>query len=249
MKLRIAYFYPELLNLYGDRGNVDIMAYRARKRNIDVEVLSVNPSTDVTSHFMKAVDFVFAGGGPDSSQKSMGDDLRINKGPYLKEFVEGGGVGLFVCGSYQLMGNHYKAADGTVIEGLGIFDVYTRHFGRERQRCVGNIVCRVSGSFLTHPAFGDTVVGFENHGGRTYLGDSGEPFGKVLSGCGNNSEDKTEGVVYKNCIGTYLHGPLFAKNPHVADYLLAKSLKLDTLTPLDDSLALAAHTTSRKLKP
>ena len=253
-KLRIAYFYSDLLNLYGDNGNVEILVHRARARGFLVEVLRVNPETNLTSAAMKSVNFVFMGGGPDSSQKYMGNDLREKKGPYLKEYIEAGGVGVFVCGAYQLLGKYYKSADGTVIDGLGILDTYTQHFGHDKPRCVGNVVCALAPGVLADPVFasvngvGTTLVGFENHGGRTYLGNAAHALARVTAGFGNNGDDGTEGIIYKNTLGTYLHGPLFARNPHVVDWLMAKSLRLDTLRPLDDSLVIAAHTASKKLK-
>lgn len=254
MNLTIAYFYPDLLNLYGDTGNVEILRSRAQRRDIDVEVLEIDPTTPVDSLVMKKVSIVFIGGGPDSGQKLMYLDLLKNKGSYLKDYLENGGVGLFVCGSYQLLGHYYKASDGSILEGLGILDLYTQSFGNRRPRCIGNVVCELSGALMNDSVFkavnkiGNTIVGFENHGGRTYLGKNVTPFAKVISGSGNNSEDKTEGALYKNCVGTYLHGPVLARNPHIADYLIAKGLGLDILDELDDHLILSAHTASRRLK-
>lgn len=254
MKLTIGYFYPKLLNLYGDDGNVQILSHRAKARGVDVEVVSVTPETNLTAKEMSSLDIIFMGGGPDSSQKGMYEDLLKNKGPYLREFIEDFGVALFICGSYQLLGKYYKASDGEVLEGLGVFDIYTEHFGSKKPRCIGNVVCDISEELRHIEIFnavnkvGTTLVGFENHGGRTYLGKKMLPFAKVVMGHGNNSEDGTEGVLYKNSIGTYLHGPILARNPHLADYLIARSLGLDQLEGLDDSLILSAHTASLKLK-
>lgn len=254
MKLRIGYFYPKLLNLYGDDGNVQILRERAREREIESEVINITPKDSIDSKFMKKVDLVFMGGGPDSSQKGIHKDLLENKGNYLREYIENNGVGLFVCGSYQLLGNYYKAADGSVLDGVGMFDIYTEHFGNKKPRCVGNVVCEIVPEFVHDSVFnavnkvGKTLVGFENHGGRTYLENTAAPFATVTTGHGNNSEDKTEGCLYKNAIGTYLHGPILARNPHLADYLIAKSLGLEELTELDDSFAYAAHTASKLLK-
>lgn len=252
--MKIAYFYPELLNLYGDNGNVEILSYRAKKRGIDVKVIRVGLDTKLDSNFMSEVDVVFMGGGPDSSQKAMYKDLKQEKGPYLKEYILSGGVGIFICGSYQLLGNYYKASDGLVLEGLGIFDLHTEHFGKTKPRCIGNTVAQIEKTILEDEYFksvnrtGDLLVGFENHGGRTYLSKNLKPFARVVMGHGNNSEDGTEGVVYKNAIGTYFHGPILARNPHLADYLIAKSLGRYDLVELDDKLIIAAHTASRKLK-
>jgi lipid II isoglutaminyl synthase (glutamine-hydrolysing) len=253
MKLTIGYFYPELLNLYGDNGNIEILAYRARARDIKVEIVNLNLDTKLTSELMSTINLVFMGGGPDSGQKAMYEDL-FRKKPYIREFVERGGVGLYICGAYQLFGHYYKAADGTTLEGLGIFDLHTRHFGNHKPRCIGNLVCELNEKLRHDIAFnslnkvGSTLVGFENHGGRTYLGNTAEPLGKVVKGFGNNGEDNTEGVLYKNSIGTYSHGPLLSKNPHIADYLIAKSLDIEVLKNLDDYLIIRSHTASRKLR-
>jgi hypothetical protein len=254
MKLTIGYFYPKLLNLYGDDGNVQILSHRAKVRGFDTEIVQITPETKVTEELMSSLDIVFMGGGPDSSQKGMYEDLIKNKGPYLREYIEDGGVGLYICGSYQLLGKYYKASDGEVLEGLGVFDLYTEHFGSKKPRCIGNVVCEINtqlrhvDTFNSVNKIGTTLVGFENHGGRTYLGKRMLPFAKVSMGHGNNSEDGGEGVLYKNSIGTYLHGPILARNPHLADYLIAKSLGLSSLEELDDSLILSAHTASLKLK-
>jgi len=254
MKLRIGYFYPTLLNLYGDNGNIEILTKRAQGRSIDVEVSYVDPSVTISNEVMRHFNIIFMGGGPDSGQKLMYEDLYKHKGSFVKDYIENGGVSLFICGSYQLLGHYYKAADGTILNGLGIFDLYTEHFGNYKPRCIGNVLCELTPQLLGNPVFdsvnkvGKTLVGFENHGGRTYLSSKMAPLAKVLVGYGNNAEDGTEGVIYKNSIGSYLHGPLLSKNPHLADFLIAKSLGLSSLNELDDSLILSAHTASGKLK-
>ena len=253
MKLTLGYFYPQELNLYGDNGNVEILCSRARARNIDTDVLEIGPGTKLALDAIKKINLAFMGGGPDSGQKSMYEDLLKVKGPFLKDYIESGGVGLFVCGSYQLLGHYYKSADGNILNGLGVFDLYTESFGRDAPRCIGNVVCEVCPELKNDVIFksvnkiGTTLVGFENHGGRTYLGKKMSPLAKVFAGSGNNGEDKTEGVLYKNSIGTYLHGPVLSKNPHLADYLLAKGLGLDKLSDLDDSITVSAHTAAKKL--
>ncbi len=247
MKLTLAYFYPDELNLYGDTGNVEILVARAKARDLKVSVIEVSSQTHVNSALLKNTDLVFMGGGPDSGQKKMYKDLLHNKGPHLKEFIQENGVALLICGSYQLMGHYYKSADGSELKGLGLFDLYTQHFGHHKKRCVGNTVCRLNETILKDPVFknvnktGETIVGFENHGGRTYLGENVQPLAGVLSGHGNNSEDKTEGIHFKNSLGTYFHGPLLSKNPHIADYLIAKALKLENLSNLDDTIINTAH--------
>lgn len=254
MKLTIGYFYSTLLNLYGDNGNVEIITDRAKKRNISVEIVHINPDTPLTPELTKNINFVFMGGGPDSSQKDMYQDLVQNKSAFLKEYILSGGVGLYVCGSYQLLGHYYKSADESMLPGIGIFDLYTQHFGLKKPRCIGNTVARLSQSITADPVFKsvnklcDTIVGFENHGGRTYLSASSTPFGTIIKGHGNNSEDQSEGLHFKNSIGTYFHGPILSRNPHLADYLIAKSVQLNELQALDDSLIISAHTASKNLR-
>jgi CobQ-like glutamine amidotransferase family enzyme len=254
MKLTIGYFYPNELNLYGDDGNVQILKYRAQMRNIEIEILNIGIHEEISTEQAKNINLVFMGGGPDSSQKEVYKDLLENKGKFLRAYIEDGGVGLFICGSYQLLGHHYKSADGTVIKGLDIYDLYTESFGNKKPRCIGNVLCELDKDLLFDSVFesvnqvGSTLVGFENHGGRTYLGKNCKPFAKVLMGHGNNSEDKTEGCIYKNSIGSYIHGPILSRNPHLADYLIAKAVCLSELDVLDDKLILAAHTASKTLK-
>ena len=147
MKMKIGYFYPTLLNLYGDDGNVQILEYRAEKRGIEVEVSKVGLSTNLTGI---SFDLIFMGGGPDSSQKDVYKDLVEEKGKFLREHIEAGKVGLYICGSYQLLGNYYKSADGSVLDGLGIFDLHTINPGKKKPRCIGMLrgsVCRLCNRF------------------------------------------------------------------------------------------------------
>ena len=152
----------------------------------------------------------------------------------IKEIVESGKPGLYICGAYQFLGNYYKDADGKVIKGLEIFDLYTENPGGNENRLIGNISRECS-------TLGIRLLGFENHGGRTYLGKDLQPLRKVLKGFGNNGEDDTEGAIYKNSFGTYLHGPILPKNPEFADFLIEKALEIKykkkiTLEKLDDTL-------------
>lgn len=251
MKLNIGYFYADELNLYGDTGNVEILQYRAKVRGYDAEIYKVGIGD---AAILPEINLLFMGGGPDSGQKNMYEDLINVKAGFLKNYVEGGGAGLFICGSYQLLGHYYKSADGSVLKGLGLLDFYTESFGNHKPRCIGNVYCEIN-PLLRHDIvfnennkIGSSLVGFENHGGRTYLGPEMSSLATVVNGYGNNGEDRTEGIVYKNIIGSYLHGPLLSKNPHIADYLIAKALKLDVLQELDDTVILQAHTASKKLK-
>lgn len=247
MKLNIAYFYPKELNLYGDTGNVEILISRAKARGIQVAVDEVTSSTKLDNNFLQETNLVFMGGGPDSGQRQMYRDLLENKKDYLAEYVANEGSSLFICGAYQLMGHYYKFSDGSVLDGLGIFDMYTEHYGHSKTRCVGNITCTLNKKLLQSRVFksvnriGDTLVGFENHGGHTYLNDKEIPLAKVTSGFGNNEKDSSEGVIHNSTIGTYLHGPFLSKNPHVADFLIAKALKEEDLPPLDDTIIKKAH--------
>lgn len=252
--LVIGYLYNKRLNLYGDNGNVEILIKRAGLRGLNVEVKGLDIEEKASVNYVSNINFLFMGGGPDSAQKEVYEDLTKDKKGFIQDFIEKEGVGLYVCGSYQLLGKYYKTSDGAVLEGLNVFGIYTEHFGNEKARCIGNCVARLSNKILSDRVFvnvnkvGRDVVGFENHGGRTYMENPDSCFAKVLLGHGNNSEDSTEGYLYKNSIGTYFHGPILARNPHLADFLIAKSLSLEELAPLDDSLAIAAHTASKKLK-
>jgi hypothetical protein len=239
--------------LYGDNGNVEVLVYRAKQRGIDIEVLNLNLGA-LDSDDMRSVDLLFMGGGPDSCQTIVYTDFMQHKKELLVRHLSEGKAGLFICGGYQLLGKYYKGADGSIIEGLGLLDFYTEHPGKDAPRCIGNVEATLSNDLLTDPMFsnvnkvGSSLVGFENHGGRTFLGKDLKPLGHVTKGYGNNSKDGTEGVLQNNCIGTYLHGPFLSKNPHMADFLLARALNTDTLLEIDDKLEITVHTASKMLK-
>ena len=225
MKLTIGHLYPNLLNLYGDRGNVMCLQKRLQWRGIEGEIISLAGGSTID---FERMDILLLGGGSDREQELVCGYLQEIRKEF-KEWVEAGGALLAVCGGYQLLGNYYRT-EKTVIEGLGILDIYTEW---KPKRLVGDII-------LDSPLFQNPVVGFENHGGRTYIGGY-TPFGKVHSGYGNTEEGQEEGVVYRNCIGTYLHGPLLPKNPEVCDYLLERALQRKygrgtALQPLPDEL-------------
>lgn len=232
--LTIAWLYPDLMNTYADRGNIIVLQKRCEWRDIYTRILkiSVNEKADL----LKTADLVFMGGAQDTQQEIVNHDLFENKGPVLKEKIENNTPGLYICGAYQFLGNYYDTADGKRLPGLEVFPMHTKNTGKDR--LIGNIVIQ--------PTMIKTkLVGFENHGGRTYLDDVSMSFAKVLKGFGNNSEDKTEGIIYKNSIGSYLHGPILSKNPELADWLIQKALEEKykeeiKLTPLDDSLELEA---------
>lgn len=199
MKITIGHLYPDLLNLYGDRGNIQCMRKRCQWRGIDAETIEYQLEDRID---FSALDIVLLGGGSDREQMLVCDRLRSIQKDF-RDYVEDNGVVIAVCGGYQLLGHYYNTDDGR-IEGLSLVDLYTE---QGSPRLIDNIV-------LENDKFSLPIVGFENHGGRTYIGDN-EPFGKVLYGSGNNGEDKAEGVLYKNVVGTYLHGPLLPKNPHI----------------------------------
>lgn len=231
MKLKIMHLYPDLLNLYGDRGNIECLKRRLIWRGMDAEVVSY--TCDDTGFDISDVDLVFLGGGSDREQKIVCARLLEHK-QALRDFVEKGGSLVAVCGGYQLLGRYYKLEDET-IEGLEILDIYTE---QGKGRLIGNIV-------LQADLIGRPIVGFENHGGRTYIG-SHKPLGKVVYGYGNEEKSGAEGVVYKNVVATYLHGPLLPKNPELCDYILTNALKhkypdFKGLSALDDSLEQTAN--------
>lgn len=235
MKLTIGWLYPELMSTYGDRGNIFVLTKRCEWRKIQVTVIPIDFKS--TEKDLDSCDIIFGGGAQDRQQGIAISDL-LKKGSILKKIFNRGVPGLFVCGSPQLLGHYYMTGDGKKLTGLGIFDMESKHFGKSKPRCIGNTVARLED--------GKTIVGFENHGGRTYLGKGVKPFAKIIKGCGNNGEDGTEGAVYKNCIATYSHGPFLPKNPHIADQLIEKALEVKYkrkihLKPLDDSLEWQAH--------
>ena len=238
MKLKILYFYPELLNLYGDRGNIEVLFQRARKRGIEVEVKEVKLGKVLNKADFDEANFVFMGGGSDLNQKTLYEDLLLNKKGFLSDYIESGKVGLFICGAYQLLGNYYQTENGEKIPGLGVMDFYTVNEG-SKNRSVGNIKTFLSKE-VKDEIFKNkkeiNLYGFENHGGQTYFSDKNlKPLAKVQSGFGNNRKSKTEGVVYKNTFGTYLHGPVLAMNPSFCDYLIKQALGLTSLDPLNDT--------------
>ncbi len=209
MSITIGHLYPDLLNLYGDRGNIACMEKRCHWRGIGAKTIEFNTGDSID--FSK-LDIVLLGGGSDREQAIVCKNLlEIQK--EFKAYVEDFGVVIAVCGGYQLLGNYYKT-EKEVIQGLSLVDIYTE---QGEGRLIDNIVLK--SEIVSMP-----VVGFENHGGRTYL-NGNKAFGKVLYGAGNDGESGYEGVLYKNVIGTYLHGPLLPKNPQICDYLISKALE------------------------
>lgn len=241
-QLTIGWLYPQLMSTYGDRGNIIVLQKRCEWRGIRTEIVNIGQTT--LNSQLPTLNLLFGGGAQDREQEIVMSDLQKKKNT-IKKLIDNNMPALFVCGAPQLMGHYYEPSAGKRIEGLGIFDMYTKHPGPKDDRLIGNVVAEIYSENLStlnsqFSTFG-YVVGFENHGGRTYLGKSTKPFAKVLKGSGNNGEDGTEGVVYKNAIGTYLHGPLLPKNPQIADWLIAKALEVKykkqiNLENLDDDL-------------
>jgi len=225
--LKVCHLYPDLLNLYGDRGNIIAFVQRCRWRGIPVEVVEVNTGEQVDFADM---DFLFLGGGSDREQGLLADDLMLRK-EALEHAIEDGLVVLAICGGYQMLGQYYLTHEGQKIPGLGILNLYTR---AGNKRLIGNVIVEMN--IDGEPV---KVAGFENHSGQTFIGDL-EPIGKVLAGFGNNGQDQLEGARYKNVFCSYLHGPLLPKNSKLTDLLISlalqrRGMKVD-LNPLDDIL-------------
>ena len=243
--VKIAHVLPELLNLYGDGGNVKILKNRCAWRGIPVEVIPVYAGEEVD---FSQFDIIIMGGSPDREQElASGQALRWKE--QIQNHVESGKPMLVICGSYQMLGNEWLL-NGESVAGLSVLDIKTDRPGTSADRLVQNIA--IESKLATRP-----VIGFENHAGRTHLNGDLEAFGQVVStvGCGNNEQDHADGVLYKSTIGTYLHGPLLSKNPEIADWLIAQAIaKRDgvevvevNLAPLDDAEEIAANVHMAKL--
>lgn len=248
MELRIGWLYPTLMSTYGDRGNVICLQQRCQWRNIDVAVVRLDQNA--TPDQFDQVDVIVGGGAQDRQQEIVMRDLQGDKAAKLRSQLDGGIPGVFTCGSPQLLGQYYEPGIGQRIDGLGLLDLVTKHPGLNTPRCIGNVAFELVSPKLVaelEPLWPEPpiVVGFENHGGRTYLGKT-QPLGKVITGYGNNGEDGWEGALHHHAIATYSHGPLLPKNPFLADWLIQTALlqKYDrkvTLQKLDDSLAIQAR--------
>ncbi|MDO5485939.1 MAG: glutamine amidotransferase [Sarcina sp.] len=239
MELKICHLYPDVLNLYGDRGNILCLRKRLEWRGIEcrVDYVKLGDKNNLAGY-----DLFFIGGGQDFDQEILLEDLRTKKGPEIRTALEDGRTFLCICGGYQMMGRYYETADGEKCEFLGAIDFYTVG---GKKRMIGNYAFR-----LWNESGGSTIVGFENHSGRTWLGKGVRPLGKVLKGYGNNGEDRTEGVRYRNAFCTYSHGPVLPKNPAFADYLIETTLRRKygscSLEPLQDKFENLAHDTVLK---
>ena len=237
MKLVIGWLYPDLMSTYGDRGNIIVLQKRCEWRKIGVTISFITLETG--NQELRECNLIFMGGAQDRQQKLASCDFLNNKGPIVKELIEKNIPALFVCAAYQFAGHYYRPYQGEDIPGAGIFDLVTHHPGDQAKRLIGNVVAEIISNKKT-------IVGFENHGGRTYLGSKIKPFARVKRGVGNNGQDGYEGAVYKNAIGSYFHGPILPKNPYVSDWLIKRALEVKynkeiDLQPLDDILENQAH--------
>ena len=235
MELNICHLYPDILNLYGDRGNIITMKRRLAARGIGVHIdeCSIGQPLDIDKY-----DIFFIGGGQDFEQEVLLRDLAAGKARDIRNAVEENKVFLAICGGYQMLGQYYKTWDGNQLDFIGAINIHT--IGA-KERMIGNYMYR-----LTPESSGSIVVGFENHSGKTYLGADVAPLGMVLKGYGNNGEDQTEGARYKNVFATYSHGSLLPKNPVLADFILQTALRYkygsaEPLSPLDDEIENRSH--------
>jgi CobQ-like glutamine amidotransferase family enzyme len=230
-ELKICHLYPDLLNLYGDRGNIICIKKRCQWRGINVTVdnISINDKFD-----SEIYDIIFLGGGQDFEQDIIQKDLTEQKQSELRNCVEGNKVMLCVCGGYQILGKYYLTHEEKEIKTLDLMNFWTI---AGEDRLIGNLIFEID--FIEKDNKPYNVVGFENHSGRTFLGKNIRPLGKVLKGYGNNGSDNMEGAMYKNVICTYSHGSLLPKNPQLADYIISNAFKnkykdFVSLNPIDD---------------
>ena len=227
--IRVAHLYPDYLNIYADRGNIAVLRARAAWRGVELDVREIAPGDPTPD----GVDLFYVGGGQDRDQVTVAEDMVATKRAALHAAQERDAVILAVCGGYQLLGSSYQLGEYR-LPGVELVDLRTvREPG---PRLIGN--CAIESDLGGGPS---VIAGFENHGGRTYLGDDEQPLGRVLSGFGNNGRDGFEGVLRGNTIGTYLHGPLLPKNIWLADRLIELALDIELEPLADDSLEEAAH--------
>ena len=231
-RFTIGWLYPTKMNIYGDRGNVIALERRASWRGLDTVITEIGIGELIPAD----IDVFFFGGGQDEQQVAVARDLQGDKGGAIKAAIEGGAAMLAVCGGYQLLGHEYRPHAAEALPGIGLFDLETV---AGPERFIGNVV--------VESQWGD-LVGFENHSGLTQLGGGQQPMGRVKVGRGNNGADGTEGAIYRNAIGCYLHGSLLPKNPAVTDWLIASAMQRRephfTLAPLPDEIEDAARATA-----
>jgi CobQ-like glutamine amidotransferase family enzyme len=239
VRLRVGHLYPEYLNIYADRGNIAVLAGRAARRGLELDITAVGLGETPQPG---AYDLLYVGGGQDREQALIAPDMA-SKGPALAEAVGGGAAFLAVCGGYQLLGRYYRDRYGSELPGAGVLPLHT--VAGER-RMIGDVLLECE----LEPGRIATLAGFENHAGRTILDDGAQPLGRVIAGFGNDGASGYEGCRVERVVGTYLHGPLLPRNPWLADWLLAQAAAHRTggeppeLEPLDDSLEAEAHAVS-----
>jgi CobQ-like glutamine amidotransferase family enzyme len=239
VRLRVGHLYPEYLNIYADRGNIAVLAGRAARRGLALDITAVGLGETPQPG---AYDLLYVGGGQDREQALIAPDMA-SKGPALAEAVEGGAAFLAVCGGYQLLGRYYRDRYGSELPGAGVLPLHT--VAGER-RMIGDVLLECE----LEPGRNATLAGFENHAGRTILDDGARPLGRVIAGFGNDGASGHEGCRVERAVGTYLHGPLLPRNPWLADWLLAQAVahrsggEPPELEPLDDSLEAEAHAVS-----
>jgi CobQ-like glutamine amidotransferase family enzyme len=239
VRLRVGHLYPDYLNIYADRGNIAVLASRAARRGLDLDVMAIGLGESPPP---RVYDLLYVGGGQDREQALIAPDLAA-KGPALREAVRDGAAVLAVCGGYQLLGRFYRDRYGGELPGAELFPLHT--IAGER-RMIGDVLIECE----LEPGSVQTVAGFENHAGRTILDAGAEPLGRVIAGFGNDGKSGYEGCRVGRAIGTYLHGPLLPRNPRLADWLLAQAVAHHTggeapeLDPLDDTLEATAHDVS-----
>jgi len=234
VKIRVGHLYPDYLNIYADRGNIAVLQVRARARGHELSVQAIGMHDPVPAG---KLDLLYIGGGQDREQALVAHDL-VTKQDALREAVEDDVAFLAVCGGYQLLGHSYRDVAGGELPGIGVLPLHTTAGPR---RMIGDVLLDCAWA-------GETLAGFENHAGRTLLGDGAEPLGRVVDGFGNDGESGFEGCRYRKVLGTYLHGPLLPRNPWFADRVLSDALAHaggdPELTPLADALERQAHEVS-----
>ncbi len=240
MELNILHLYHRSMNIYGDKGNIIALVKRCENRNISVNLTEVDINEKIN---FDNFDLIFAGGGQDRNQEIIANDLQSKK-KQIEKAIKNNKVFLLICGSYQLFGHYFQTFDQKKIPGISILDIYTI---ASNQRKIENVIFEINKNLSLGSSL-KTIVGFENHSGNTFINKNSQTqaLGKVLSGFGNNGQDKTEGAYYKNCFGTYCHGPFLPKNPHFTDYLIKLALenkyhKEIILNQINDNLEFQAH--------
>lgn len=232
--ITILQLYPRDMNIYGDEGNLLVLTRRLEWYGFSPQVIRYNVGDDLP----QSVDIIIGGGGQDSGQETIHQDL-LKIGPRLQQWADRDVPMLLVCGLYQLFGHFFQTLEGKTLDGIGILDVTT--YGKT-ERLIGNIVTESD-------QFGE-IIGYENHSGQTFLGDNARPLASVVLGAGNNATDGHEGAIYRNVIGTYLHGSILPKNPRIADFLIEQSLrKYDLQLPtgrIDDAITNQARLAAKK---